>query len=291
MKNNLKYFLIIAIMVCSSTTNAQWFKKLGDKLLKKAEKKTEQRIEKMADKKTDKALDSVFKEKKEKRKKGKVVKKKKTSENDFSDLLMSSTKEIEIPDSYNFDTTITIDRFGKGVGKNKTMLQRIGKTATLTEIPSTKMILDNELNAMITLLEDTKEAQVISLDMLGGFMKMGNQNEEEHYEEPVITSLGSTVVIAGYKCKHMSITTSEQQIDLWYTNEVNIDMSAYMSMFKSFPQTVKNTQDEITSRIDGFVMQMDIINKETDIFFGTKVTDISFEKTRVNMSNYKILKH
>jgi hypothetical protein len=142
---------------------------------------------------------------------------------------------------------------------------------------------------MITLMEEDKKAQVINMDIMGGLLKMGDQEEEE-YEEPVISSMGSTIVIAGYTCKHMSITTSKQQIDLWITDEVSVDMSAYMNMFKSFPGVIKNAQSEITNRVDGFVMQLDVIDKKTDTFFGTKVKDISFENTTVNMSDYTILK-
>jgi hypothetical protein len=299
MKNYFKYILLIGIMASSSTADAQWLKKLGDRLLKKAEKKTEQKLEKMGDKTTDKVLDSVFKEDKNKKNNQKKSNNSSDSSSEtgmpdmggLGDMMEMMTKEVKIADSYTFHTTISMERSGAGVtATDNTMVQRLGDTATLTEIPQTKMIIDTVANAMITLLEDTKEAQVMNMGMIDGFMNMGDQEEEPEIEEPVISSNGTTKTISGYTCQHKSITTSTQQIDLWYTDEVTVDMSAYMNMLRVLPQAAQNSPSEIVNQIDGFVIQMDVLDKVNNTSFGTKVTEISFEDTQVNMSDYTILK-
>lgn len=286
-------------MACSSTADAQWLKKLGDKMLKKAEKKTEQKLEKLGDKTTDRVLDSVFKEDKNKKRDQKNPNATNDSTTDtripdmgnLGGMMEMMTKEVKIADSYNFHTTITMELSGAGVtATDNTMVQRLGDHATLTEIPQTKMIIDTEANAMITLLEDTKEAQVMNMGMLDGFMNMGDQEEESEIEEPVISSNGTTKNISGYTCYHKSITTSTQQINLWYTDEVTVDMSAYMNMLKVLPQAAQNSSNEISNHSEGFVIQMDVLDKTNNTTFGTKVTDISFDETQVAMSNYTILK-
>ncbi|MGB3591025.1 MAG: DUF4412 domain-containing protein [Nonlabens sp.] len=290
MRTTIKLVLLISFMAASTNTNAQWLKKMSDRLIKKAEKKTEQRLEEIADKKTDKALDSLFKDRK---------KKKDAYKNDSTSIAgmmkgMSGMmgKDVATESQYVFHTTITMDRFGDGVmGTDRTMIQRLGENSMLTEVPLTKMIIDTKNKAIITLLEDTKEAQVMSMAMMEGFVNMGEEDgEEDNLEKPVISSLGTTIVIAGYKCQHKSIETSTERIDLWYTDELDIDMSAYMNMFAALPNGLKNSPQNMSNMISGFVMQMDFIDKKTDVFHGTKVKEISFKKTVVNMSDYKLLK-
>ena len=120
MKNYLKYTLFILILTGSSSANAQWLKKLGNKLLNKAKKKTEQKIEEKIDKTTDKVLDTLFSEKKKKNNRREAKK----EDNPFGsgdiggklgNMMEMIGKEVAIADQYNFHTTITMDRFGAGV--------------------------------------------------------------------------------------------------------------------------------------------------------------------------------
>lgn len=286
MKNYLKLFLLTILIASSSTVNAQFLKNIGKRISKTAEKKIEERIEKKGEKATDRALDSIFEKPNKNNEKN----------NPMGDMggimdMMNNMGNVEIEPSYTFHTTITMDRFGAGVDvRDRTMIQRLGDSVTLTEIPNTKMIMDLSNNAMITLMEETKQAQVINMGMMDGFINMDNEEDEEVMEVPVVSSLGSTIKIAGYTCRHKSIETSKQRIDIWYTDEVDVDMTAYITMMKSLPSSSNRPQDIMENNISGFVMQMDVINKETDVFFGTKVKAIDFETTQINMSDYTLLK-
>lgn len=293
MKKTLKTLMLLLLLFGYSNLDAQIFKKLGEKI-----SKMEQKIEKKSGEATDKVLDSIF----ENPKKPKNSKKKneKVNSNDsenttenlggFGNIMAMMGKPVVIEDQYIFTSTITMEQYGKKTPSGS-MKQSISEHALLSENSGSKIILDTKNNATITLIEDKKEAQTVTLDIIEALSKMGGntKNNEPESALPTITNLSNTKNIMGYLCKGTRIENENIILEIWHTDQVKIETSPLMEFASKLTGKSNKAIPPEAFNNFGFPMQTDVLDNDNSVSYGTKVTSIENTPFTINMKDYKLI--
>lgn len=289
MKNSLKIAVLFIALLCSSQAEAQFFKKLQ----KKIENKIERKLEKKADEKAEQALDSVFVDRPSKRKKSKQKEKNpKDNSTEMDDFNLGemmeavmNRKPVEISDSYNFDITVTMEVATSG---NNPMVMKTsyGDGAHYIEMGNGMTIISDYKNeAMITLDEDKKTAQAMSLGLLKKFENSEIEANTTDLEDIQIKRTGKTKTISGYRCEQYIIKGTDFNTEGWFTKEINFDMLAHS---KSMPEMFKTSSSQAMMQGDiGFPMEMtSTTNKNEKVIM--KVLEISEKSKIIDLTEYAV---
>ncbi len=286
MKTSLKIIVLFIALLCFSQAEAQFLKKLQNKI----ENKLERRLEKKADQKADQALDSVFTEKTSKKKSRKNANQDKeisdSKSMDFGGMMEAAMnrKPVEINNSYTFNLTTTMEITTSG-NKPMTMKTSYGDGVHYIEMGNGMNIISDYKNeAMITLDEDKKTAQAISLGLMKMFENSDVQLDETDAGDITVRKTGKTKTINGYRCEQYIINGSDFNTEGWFTKDVNFDMVAHASSMSEFFKDAPG-QAMMNSNV-GFPMEMvTTAGKDTVTM---KILELTEKTQTIALSGYKV---
>lgn len=268
---------IVFVLGFSAFVNAQFFKKLGDKIEKAAEKTVERKVEQKTQKETEKAFDSTFNKKqkqkqKRNRKKGKTRIPKISSANPASNytfkhkavMQMKTKKEVQdfdyhLPDSNTF--------FAVKIN-NKKMKDDL------------TIVYDSQKETIFTFMENNGQKLQMGME----FKTNNTSNETPFYE---IKETGNSKTIIGYHCKEYKVKGEEIAATLWVTKDVDFH---FPSTFQTNKKGGNNNQEWMND-IEGWVMEMEMIDTSKRKPQTITMECLAIEQSNlvINSSDYKSL--
>jgi len=228
-------FIIAFFLSFSITAHAQFFKKLGDKIVHTAEKTVTRKAEQKTKKETEKAFDSTFN------------KKRKSKENTH----IPSVSNTKAPENYTFNYIAVMEmKTGNKIQKFDYYLTKKGdffgmkmKDEKLKE--DFMMVYDVHHETMFTFMENAGQKMKIGVKF--------EPNKEDKSKKFEIIDTGNTKRILGYNCKEYKITGEKMNAIVWVTKDVTI-------RFPNALQNDKKDHHEWMKDIDGWAMQMEMVD-------------------------------
>jgi hypothetical protein len=290
---------LICFVLSVTTCNAQFLKKLGEKVKNATEKTIERKVEEKTEKATEKVLDSVFessnKTKNTQNRSNKTLNEDEPSNDiSFKDFLNDSG-ETAFETKYIFPVTATIEVEDASNNLRKTTIkQGYGKEALINEMEKNgdPIILDMKNQSAIMLNINNGTAQVMSLKWMEKMM--GNQNISSQEASDVVTIIkktGKTKVMNGYTCHEYNITHEEGRINAWYAPDVKFDYQDYLrGMSKIFSKKKEENPIKLLNTDYGYVMEMNFYNAENKKQNSMKVIALDEKVRMINLDLFKIQK-
>lgn len=319
----MKTYFFIALLSIAFSIQATAQNKTVERTKERAKQKTNNRIDRKIDNKIDEGLDAIeglFKRKKKKKKKNSNNDENTenssdnsssttTQENegtDFLNKMLGGGGNIDIKSSYNFNSNFTMhtEMYQKNGKKEGDMLIRYynssdpnymgmemmeAKSDGKTEKVQSKIIVDGAQQAMITLMEDSKQAVAMKIPNVEDYAQAEEQeqNPEDAMKDVKITRTGRTKNILGYTCHETIMETNEIKATSWTTKQVEI------SQFKAFAgMFIQNKKDknQLMAMPMEFIMEMESTDKKTGEKVKMTVTEINKnQNSSINMSEYKVM--
>ncbi|WP_375558715.1 hypothetical protein ACE193_13285 [Bernardetia sp. OM2101] len=313
------YFLIALLSIFSFVifeANAQ--NKTVEKTKNKAKNKTNNRIDNKIDNKLDEGLDAIeglFKRKKKKKKKDEEEN---TDDNsnqsseteqenegvDFLNKMLGGEGNIEVKSSYNFNSNFVMrmKTYKKNGKEDGDMFMRYYNSADPnymamevvegtkdgeTKKPQSTVIVDGSQQAMITLMEESKQAIAMKMPNAEDYEQTQEQNPEEAMKDVKITRTGRTKNILGYTCSEVIMENDDMKSVSWTTKDVKI------SQFKAFAGMFvqdKEKKNQVMAMSDEFTMEMESTDKKTGEKTIMTVTEINEnQNSTINTEGYKVM--
>ncbi|WP_338815096.1 hypothetical protein V9L05_08260 [Bernardetia sp. Wsw4-3y2] len=320
------YFLIaiLSLIFSFSTLEAMAQNQTVEKTKEKAKNKTNNRIDNKIDNKLDEGLDAIeglFKRKKKKKKK-EEEKNDNNSENNsnqstetqnntgsgFLDNLLGggNGEKIDIKSSYNFNSNFVMrmQMYKKNGKEDGDMFIRYYNSAdpnymAMEVMESTKdgkiksleskVIVDGSQQAMITIMEDQKQAIAMKMPNIENYEQAQEQeqNPDQAMKDVKITRTGRTKNILGYTCSETIMESNDMKATSWTTKQVKL------SQFKAFAgMMIQNKKDknQLMAVPLEFTMEMESIDKKTGEKTKMTVTEVNEnQNSTIDMSSYKVM--
>ncbi|WP_147677178.1 DUF4412 domain-containing protein [Algibacter pacificus] len=266
-------FIILTFFCFSGLANAQFFKKLGDKIEKAAEKSVEQRVEQKTRKATEKAFDSTF---------NKKIKNKKGSTN------ISTISKVNSPENYSFKHKAVMKmQSGKQIQDFEYYLPETN-TFFGVKIKDEKMkdeltiVYDSQLETIFTFMENNGQKFKMGVE----FKTNTTSDETAFYE---IKATGNSKTIIGYHSKEYKIKGEKVTATIWVTKDVDFH---FPSTFQSHKKG-ENINQAWMKDIEGWVMEMDMIDtsKRKPQTITMQCLSITQSNLEINSSNYNNLRY
>jgi hypothetical protein len=254
---------IIAITLCfAGTANAQFFKKLGNKISSAAEKAVERKAAQKATKETEAAFDSTFN--------------KQARQNGIIGL-----SKVEPATSYAFSHKVEMQmKSGKDLMDVNYYLPESGNFFC-TQIKDEKIkddfftVYDADKEAMFTYMKNDGKKVKMGIEF-----KISDTTDDAHGTEVIdIKATGNTRTILGYKCKEYAMTGENMTGTIWMTKDVDI---RFPSNLYSPKQNKRNNQDWMKN-IDGWAMEMEMIDTSK-----RKLQTVTMKCLSIEGSDFKI---
>ena len=269
----------------SHDANAQFLKKLKQKVqqaaedavIDKAGQKTEQEVGKAMDSLLD--LDPNYQAK---------------NQEQLLNLYMQTDSTIIVEDVYVFNNNVTYEMTMKSNTNPSTVnysmwfsekndymateMLSIDSEDSKNQNESLEMltIFDEKNQAMIIIMEKQKMAQIISMSKI---KEIALKEEEENLKTiiPEIKKTGKSKKILGYHCEEFSTITEDGTISFWITQEVKLyQKNIFLNMNKSLGG---NKFQNIPDAAKGFMMEMHYENK-SDGETGSMIATGIFKKNK-----------
>lgn len=296
MKLRIRLLLIFCLCILSVQSEAQFLKKLGEKVSKQMEQKMEKRTEREVDKKTDAALDSLLAPKnKGNRSNQGYSEDDRNRANSMLEAMMNGA-DVETESSYTFPViaTIEVEDYGRRKSDITKMKQGFGDGALYMEMeesPENQIITDMKNEAMI--MVDTKKgtASVMSLAWMKkmGTYKGGDYESDSESSDFDIRKTGNRKTISGYECEEYIFTSEDNKMHVWFAPDVPFDYKDYIEGFTSmFNKKEKNNPMLQLKETYGYMMEMVSYDKKGEKESRMTVTDISKDEKTIDMSTLKV---
>lgn len=265
----MKYLSItvFAFLLVANTANAQFLKKLKNKIEEKVENTVTENISNKAATEADKSLNKMW-------------------ESNMN-LGISKADYSEIPDSYNFSwkynmtietkdgETEIIYLFEEDADYLGTLINQDTGKMTMIFDPS------KNLNSMFMENDDSKMvmASKISIDA-------EELEEMSQYDEMKITEIGNKK-IAGYNCSGFRMENEEYIVISYITGETNLNFGS-MFQNKGNPRIPKAVDAEWFKKYsDGLMLEMDVTDKKNkEGNMKMYCTSLVEEKIQIDKSDY-----
>ena len=232
-----KITILAALLICcSGSSNAQFFKTLGDKIGKAAEKAVERKAEQKTTEETEAAFDSIFDK----------------EERSETSTGIASLSKVEPAASYDFHHKVVMQiENEKEVMDIDYFLSNSGNYLAV-------QLKDKKIKeGYFTVFDVEREAMFTYMNNEGQKVKMGvNFKTEETTDESTfkIQATGNTKKILAYNCQEYKMTGKDLISTIWVTKEVDI---RFPSDFYSIKQN-KSTKQAWMKDIDGWAMEMEM---------------------------------
>jgi len=263
--------VVLAIILCNvTTTNAQFLKKLGDKIANSAKKTVEKKVEEKTERETNKAFDSTF---------NKTSKKKNSSVSKSGNSPSSSY-------SFTHIYTVAVDDGNKTTNLDYYLTPSANYFATYAPSKNgkniTTSIMDINQETMHMLMDDNK-GNKSRMSMKLNMNKLTNYMIDQTNVKA--TPTGTTKTIVGYKCEGFKVKGDDFEGTVWVTQGAGI--SFYNHIYKPMETT---QQDVLFKKLKtGLTLEMDMIDTSKRRPKTIRMTCIKLveKKQTITTSNYR----
>ncbi len=297
MNTILKTLIFSLAIVLSSQANAQFLKKLGDRVEERVKETAAQKVENKAAEKTDKALDKIFNigsgigsdgQRGDQQQDGESGEEQEFDVEGMMNGILGGGKEVKFENSYSFGITSTMEVTDfSNPDQTQRMKQSFGKNVILTVISQGGSTILHDFNheSAIIIDESQKTAQVMSLSWMKKMMG-GEVPEGDDTQRPQVSKTGKTRSIHGYTCYEYLIETETEKINAWFAPNVPFSYQDYLGGFtKMMGQSMNKLPED-----QGYVMEMKMYDKAGKETYQMKVVELSEQGTSLNLSDYKVQK-
>ncbi len=266
----MKKITLLSVFICCFTipSNAQFFKKLGEKVTKAAERTVERKAEQKTQKETEKVFDSTFNKKRSSKTKipraSKVDATEKYTFKYESEMYIKSGKDemtvtYFLPNHNNY--------FGMSIKDERVEDDFF-------------MVYDTALESMFTFMENQGQKMQIGVSF-----KV--DEKESVVPEYDIKATGNSKTILGYNCKEYKVTGEDMVAYIWATKDVDA----------RFPNTLPSGKKNKTSTnkwlndVDGWAMEMEmtLTEKKKSHTVTMKCLSIKSSNFEINSNDYQKL--
>lgn len=272
MKNLIYLGLVIFLMAGTTPAEAQFLKKLKDKVEKKVEEAATENISNKAANETDKTLNNVWQ---------------KQLENPNFNMGMDMVDPAEIPAGYDFDWEYTL-QMNTTEGKME-MVYHIKENA-----PYVGMKIPQAEN-MFTVLDSDKNMTVIYMNSEENKMVMATRfdvseaetEQENPYQEMEFEEIG-TKTILGYECQGYRSENAENIFEFYVTDEAGVSFrDLYQENQKNIP---KGLNAKWLRDGTGLLMEMQMKDKNNpEKNVSMTCTGIEKKSFSINTSDYQTM--
>lgn len=312
MKTILNITLVLLFFCYGGNAQAQFFKKLGEKVEKSIEKKIDNKVkekESKLDNEIDEGVDTVIdapeKAIEEERKLNKKKKKEKKkniigfdagddegNDMDFGNILnsMNNAQNVEISGSYNFNNKVVYE-IDNGSNKKEKITYWFGTDESVFGVEmgadvNSFIVYDLEKETMLMLSKKDKTMQVFPMSMFGDIYKNMNTEEEEDASATFKRTTGTKKII-GYTCEKYEMESEEVKGEFWFSEEVDFDMKNFSKSILTLTKKSNESVPTVSWPQNGFMMEM--ISTDVSSRTTTKMTVIDLLKKTysINTSEYK----
>ncbi len=283
--------VLLILLLIAPHSNAQFMKKLGDKLERKVNQRLERKVDRTMDKALDKTEDSIDNSTKKK-------KEKPSSTAEESDAPASQNTEdlqletVAASGTYDFDWKYTLQMTSKD-GDMKMIYYLKPNAKYFGFKPDTEQTQAMGTGNMFTVMDEGTNKMMMFMDMNGTkmltAMKMPKNMVEkaaEKQEEFTMTELG-TKTIMGYHCQGIRMENDEYVIVSYYTTDAPV---SFTSVYGSDPKNMpKGFNPNFLKNADkALMMEMNMTHKKKSKR-NMKMTCIELKKEpfSINASEYK----
>ncbi len=282
---------LLMLLLIAPHSNAQFMKKLGDKLERKVNQRLERKVDRTMDKaldKTEEGIDNSTKKKKENTS---------TTEEQSEAPANQRAEDFQIETvaasgTYDFDWKYTLQMTSKD-GDMKMIYYLKPNAKYFGFKPDSKQAKSMGNGNMFTVMDEGTNKMLMFMDMNGTkmvtAMKMPKNMAEkaaEKQDEFTMTELG-TKTIMGYQCQGIKMESDEYVIISYFTTEAPVSFTSIYganqkNMPKGFnPNFLKNADKAL-------MMEMNMTNKKKSKR-NMKMTCIELKKESfsINASEYK----
>lgn len=315
--------LLLMVMVCFVSADAQILKKQKQRAAERAKRKTEQKAQQKTDKKVDEVVDDAFQSignlfKKKKKKNEEVStetdyeQRESTNEDEqevrnpnYAAMMGNkSASDVGLPNNYDFDLYVkckitTTNKRGKEETVPFNYLfptdnsQYIGYEVENQSIG----IIDIEREKIVSIIKEQNMATVMDMNTI---MEVANKygsestnKSPEKMDDVKFTKTGKTKVIAGHKCEQFLIETDEMNGEIWNSTDFNqIDFSKLGGVMGQMTQQDKNMKlpkEYADYMKSGFMFEGIFQEKDSKEKTRFLVESLEQKKQNINMEKYQIM--
>ncbi len=261
MKKSTIFLLLLLGFTISA--NAQFFKKLGNKVEKAAEKAVERKAEQKTTKETNKAFDSTFNKKRKKNK-------------SLSGMPSFSDSEPAANYTFNYRADMEIKTGGETMKMSYFLSESGNYLSSMLDDKRMKdkslMVMDFEREAMFTFMENDGEKirMAMSLATASAYDQASNESNTK------VTATGKSKKILNYNCQEYKMTGDDMYGTMWITKDVNARFPKNFYGMKQDKRNKNNTQAWMKD-MNGWLMEMEMTDTSerkpqtmimTCVFFG-----------------------
>lgn len=261
MKKSTIFLLLLLGFTISA--NAQFFKKLGNKVEKAAEKAVERKAEQKTTKETNKAFDSTFNKKRKKNK-------------SLSGMPSFSDSEPAANYTFNYRADMEIKTGGETMKMSYFLSESGNYLSSMIDDKRMKdkslMVMDFEREAMFTFMENDGEKirMAMSLATASAYDQASNESNTK------VTATGKSKKILNYNCQEYKMTGDDMYGTMWITKDVNARFPKNFYGMKQDKRNKNNTQAWMKD-MNGWLMEMEMTDTSerkpqtmimTCVFFG-----------------------
>lgn len=296
------FFLSIFIIISYQTGQAQLLKKLKNRAMDKIEKRVEDKVvEELSEeiarrvmKPVDKAFDDMLKasyrsEHGEELSDEQIDSIMQSAGSNYVKFLETLNTSVELPDSYEFDFSMTMETKEENGEKNEIEMW-LGEASSILGIKETDnnkgfIIIDmkNDIVVMYSEENGKKKAQAIpSMLKLTGTMMANNQK----MDNVKIEGPGKSKKILGYKSYEYKVESEEMKSKYFISKEV--PFSWYDSFYKSMTQYAPGLYNENMEKVEGMMLEGEMFDKKSKKKSFMKTKDISEKRFSIDNSEYSM---
>ncbi len=290
--------ILLTIVISFSFTNeinAQFLKKLKEKVQKAAEETVINKTAEKAAQETGKAMDSLLD----------IDPNYQTDyQKKYQKMLFQDGADIPIEEVYHFNTNVayrmnftndnelsSIDYsmwFSDSESYMASEMKNIKtKNSKDNQIPTGMMtIIDDKNQAMVIIMEEQKMAQVISMSKI---KEIANEENKDGSNSAIstINKTGKSKKILGYHCEEFTTQTDEGKMSFWVTQDLKfIQKNMFLNLSKSLGG---NNFKNIPMAAKGFMMEMNFENISKNEKGSMVVTKISKKSKSINTKDYQMM--
>ena len=147
-------------------------------------------------------------------------------------------------------------------------------------------LMDFKNNTTIMLNDEDMTAMAISLNGLGKFTQQNPETTTDG-SEYTITKTGNTKTIAGYLCEEVIMESDESKMNVWYTDDLELNMSQVIANSPLFGKSkgAPQTPEDMT----GTMLEMIMVEKtENQGRYHYLVKEVIVGDTVIDLSKYKM---
>jgi len=270
----MKYLstMVLAFLLIGSHVNAQFLKKLKEKVESKVENTVTENVSNKAASETDKSLNKMWES---------------NADGNMS-FGINRVDYSEIPASYSFSWKYDMKIETKSGVTDLTYLFEEGAAYLGT-------LLDQKGNNMIMVFDPSNNLSTMYMDNGDSMMVMATKisvnaediEEMSDYEAMQITEIGKKEIL-GYDCTGYRMENDEYIVTSYLTEDTNLNF-ANMFQSKGNPKIPKTIDAEwFKKHSDGLMLEMEVIDKnKAKNNMKMYCTSLSKQNVQINKSDYK----